>query len=147
MRSTFRVKVAHYGSHGTTRLQEVLDILLEWRGSNGRGTIWPELPEWLRRSFSPELSPDEAKAWLANWRSASPEEREHLERERGWGYEDWVYWFSAENDIWHLVSVTQVSESMIDVQIEHSDDPFPFKALDWLVEKAGCVTESIARVA
>lgn len=146
MRSIFAVKAAHYGPHGTTRLQEVLDILLKWRLNGGRDNIRSKLPEWLRRSFSPEFAPEEAQAWLANWRGASPEERERLEGERGWGYEDWIYWFSSENDIWQLVAVTRVSESVIGINIEHADDPFPFKALDWLIEKAGCVIESIARV-
>lgn len=123
------------------RLSTVLEELLEappseelteacetdWRG---------RLPGWLLANFAPQVSPAESRSWLRRWRWASPMKRREMEDQAGWELSEWLYWFSASNDFWHIVRVSTESSSAT-ISLAAADDVIPTQALEWLVEKSG----------
>jgi hypothetical protein len=106
-----------------------------------------ELPEWLTRRFSRELSDEERQDWLARWRSASPADKAALEESRGWELRQWLYWFSAGNDLWTIDDVVlSPTGQELSIVIRHVDDPVPVRALQWLASAAGITFGEVSRI-
>ncbi|MFF2125787.1 hypothetical protein ACFVW1_10335 [Streptomyces olivochromogenes] len=126
-------------------LKRVLSFLVEWRAADPDGSAPPELPSWLVDSFSEPLSAEDKMLWLARWRAAGPEEKEALERQKGWELESWIHWFSTDNDMWAVESVEESDQGGVDITLSHDDDPFPFEALHWMADVAGFTLEGPVR--
>lgn len=121
------------------RTREVLCVVVV--ASTGAG--WPSLEEWrglLPRWFvdacGHQRSKDEEMRWLQRWRSASPAEKAHLEREQPWSLADWVHWFRPGERQWRWWS-WRVAGDVAVVQVAADQDPCPLAALVWLLRAAG----------
>lgn len=131
-----------------TELADVLETLLRWRlaGEPSEPPVTRSLPGWVCESFSEPLSAVELESWLASWRQASPAEKALLEEQKGWEFEQWIHWFSSDNDIWSLESVSVDSPEGLVIILWHVDDPFPFGALEWLAKVGGFTLGSPMRI-
>jgi hypothetical protein len=118
-------------------LAGVFETLMGWRRRAASLGLPRALPEWLMGAFAAASDRDEKSAWLARWRTAEPEANRELERSHGWEFEQWAYWFSAENDVWWVDGVARIESNEMVVRIWHVDDTFPRAALEWLIERAG----------
>ena len=125
------------GPGSAERTAELRDALTHLVGAGSEPGRADSLPEWLTRSFSAPLSREEKEAWLATWRAAGHQGKAALEQERGWELGQWLYWFSPENDIWTLAGVSVPSPGVLQITLEHSDEPFLTAALAWLAEVGG----------
>ncbi|MEU3536043.1 MULTISPECIES: hypothetical protein [Streptomyces] len=145
------VNVVVEGEAGSlARLASVLECLMQappageldeacelaWRG---------RLPGWLVSQFASEASAAESRAWLNGWRRASAAKRAEMEDEAGWELLDWLYWFSSDNEFWHLIDFSRSKDREMIVLLATADDCTPMKAIEWLVEKSGAEITSIDR--
>ncbi len=109
---------------------------------------WPEsqqckpvLPSWFTSFCVAEMSDVEAKEWLARWQNLSPEDKLHVEREKDWSLNNWLFWMEPDNRQWFWWDAEVVEErDHIALAIEVEAWPFPWGALRWLFRAAGAST-------
>src|SRR5213075_1262403 len=85
-----------------TKAKEVMKVVDEatLRGWPANGDSAPRLPEWFTSACVAEMSPEQAKHWLAWWKSLSPEEQTKAEIEKDWSLDNWLYWMEPGNRQW-----------------------------------------------
>ncbi|MFP1629862.1 hypothetical protein ACLB9X_33040 [Streptomyces sp. 5K101] len=95
------------------------------------------LPAWLTAEFSNPRDERMERAWLRRWRWASSSKRQAMEEEAGWALDEWLYWFSPQNEFWRLEGIARIDTGRVVVRIRSADHYAPLKALEWLVGKCG----------
>jgi hypothetical protein len=121
------------------KVREVLRMFLEHdSGSWPSDEDWREsLPSWLVSSSAPEMSSEEADAWLKKWQGLSPEERQRLEEDSPWALGDWLYWFEPDQRQWTWWTASVRDPDTLEVKLEAKEWPQPTAALEWLFRAAG----------
>jgi hypothetical protein len=111
-----------------------------------RGSEWPSLLEWnqlLPRWFvdacGPELSREEAQAWMEEWRRLTPAEKAASEERERWSLPGWLHWFAPGDDQrqWCWLSGKAIGRDRLEVVIEVPGYPTAYGALVWLLRAAG----------
>jgi hypothetical protein len=84
------------------KAKEVLRIVDEatLAGWPVKGDLTPSLPEWFASACVAEMSSDQAKRWLAWWKSLPPEEQTKAEIEKDCSLNNWLYWMEPNNRQW-----------------------------------------------
>jgi hypothetical protein len=98
----------------------------------------PRLPEWFTSACAPEMSPEQAKQWLAWWKTLPPEDQVRTEIEKDWSLENWLYWMEPDNRQWFWWDAKVLENyDHIALAIEVKAWPFPWGELRWLFRAAG----------
>lgn len=104
--------------------------------ANGRSA--PSLPEWFTSACVAEMSSEQAKQWLAWWKSLPPEEQARAEIAKDWSLDNWLYWMEPSNRQWFWWDAKVLEDyDHIALAIEVEAWPFPWGALRWLFRTAG----------
>jgi hypothetical protein len=122
------------------KAKEILKIVDEatLAGWPAKGNLGPRLPEWFTSACVKEMSPDQAKRWLAWWKSLPPEEQSKTEIEKDWSLDNWLYWMEPSNRQWFWWDAKVLEDyDHIALAIEVEAWPFPWGALRWLFRAAG----------
>ncbi|MGW6403950.1 hypothetical protein [Streptomyces sp. NPDC055134] len=101
------------------------------------------LPIWLVAEFAEKKSPREADSWLRRWRRSSRETQLAMESDAGWEMDEWLYWFSHQNEAWRLVHVSRAEPESVTLSFIASDSYLPSQAIEWLASVSGTSTVSI----
>jgi hypothetical protein len=135
----FRARCAGNAWHVLDRAKSVLKLVAE----KGLGT-WPSddewrrlLPTWFVSACAPTKTREEATAWLAWWRTLSPDEQARLARDEAWSVPDWTYWFQPGNRQWYWWDTALADEDNLLLAVEAREWPFPWGGLRWLFRAAG----------
>ncbi len=135
----FNVHCAGNASAVLDRMREVLGVVTAQSGVG-----WPTLDEWRSRLPSwfvamcaPEMSREEADAWLLRWQVLPPDERRQGEDDRAWSLADWLYWFEPPNRSWYWWDATVESDKLARVALSVSEWPFPWGSVKWLARASG----------
>ena len=105
-----------------------------WPSTEG---LVPQLPEWFRSVHAPQMSREQADAWLAKWKRLSPDEQAEEEITRQWSLENWLYWFEPANRQWFWWDAQAQNEGLVLLAFEVDGWPFPWGSLRWLFRAAG----------
>lgn len=127
------------------RVKTVLGQVVSVRAS---GSEWPQveawarvLPGWFVEACQPEMSREEAQAWLEKWRSLSADEQAAEEARQPWALADWLHWFAKGPDErqWRWFSGGAAGPDRLQVVLEAEGLPTAYGALVWLLRAAGAV--------
>ena len=122
------------------KAKSVLKIVDEaaLRGWPADGKSTPSLPEWFTSACVAEMSSEQAKRWLAWWKTLSPEKQTRAEIEKDWSLDNWLYWMEPSNRKWFWWDA-KVLEGYdhIALAVEVQAWPFPWGSLRWLFRAAG----------
>jgi hypothetical protein len=97
------------------------------------------LPAWFADACAPEMSREEADAWLARWQRLAPEQVA-MERDQAWALEDWLAWFGPEERQWFWWDATVQSADRMLLEVEVAGWPAPLGSLVWLMRASGAET-------
>lgn len=99
---------------------------------------WPALlPEWFVDRCGPEMSQEEAEAWLAWWKALPDAEQKRVEADKAWSLFNWIYWLDPENRQWYWWDGLALDENNLVVAVEVDGWPFGWGDLSWLLRAAG----------
>lgn len=116
---------------------------------------WPELDKWYRllpnwfvQACCPELSAEEAQAWLERWRKRSDNKQNTLEQDEPWSVGEFVHWFQPSERQWWWWKAEVVGTEKLRIFLAVEELTPAHEALDWLLRVAGAadvVDENLRR--
>lgn len=127
------------------RACEVLGIVIDHQlGDWPAIAVWRSLlPGWFIDACAPEMSQEQADAWLAWWKLLPADQQGAASREKGWSLADWLFWLEPDERQWFWWDTQVESPDRLRVTIEVAGWPAPFGALDWLLRAAGATEVTV----
>ncbi|BDI33498.1 hypothetical protein CCAX7_55490 [Capsulimonas corticalis] len=109
------------------KVRETLRIVM------GHDAGWPTDEEWLT------ILPSWFVSQCVSEQAHTPEMMD------AWSVDGWVYWFRPEDEdrSWRWWDASVIDADTINIQIEVSDWPFPWGALEWLLLASGATSAEV----